>query len=166
MARRVIVKHCVLLCKLAVQKKSYPMYSALIHSHSGLRWILLILLVVTIFTAFGKRDGKVPLSAGDKKLSLFTLIATHLQAVIGLLLYYVSAKVEFSANTMSSPTFRFFTVEHTLMMLIAIVLITMGNRHAKAGNAKKLFSFYLIALIIILAAIPWPFRTALGAGWM
>src|SRR5688572_24943852 len=142
------------------------MYSALIHSHSGLRWILLILLVASIFTAFGKRDGKVPLSAGDKKLSLFTLIATHLQAVIGLLLYYVSAKVEFSSNTMSSPTFRFFTVEHTLMMLIAIVLITIGNRHAKAGNAKKLFTFYLIALIIILVSIPWPFRTALGAGWM
>ena len=142
------------------------MYSALVHSHSGLRWILLILLVATIFSAFGKRNGTVALTAGDKKLSLFTLIATHLQAVIGLLLYYVSAKVEFSANTMSSPTFRFFTMEHTVMMLIAIILITIGNRHAKAGNAKKLFNFYLIALIIILIAIPWPFRAALGGSWM
>ncbi len=141
------------------------MYSALTHSHSGLRWILLVLLVLTIFSVFGKRNGKVPFADGDKKLSLFTLIAAHLQAVIGLGLYFMSTKVEFSGNTMSNPVFRFFTMEHTLMMLIAIILITLGYGHAKKGNAKKVFTFYLIALIIILAAIPWPFRE-LGAGWM
>lgn len=142
------------------------MYSALLHSHSGLRWILLILLVATIFSVIGKRNGTTPLSAQDKKLSLFTLIATHLQAVLGLGLYAMSPKVAFTADTMSNSTFRFFTMEHTLMMLIAIILITMGNAQAKKGNAKKLFTFFVIALIIILAAIPWPFRTALGAGWM
>ena len=142
------------------------MYPALTHSHSGLRWILLILLVATIFSTFGKRDGKVPFSAGDKKLSLFTLIAAHLQAVLGLGLYFMSTKVEFSSTTMSSPLHRFYTMEHTLMMLIAIILITLGYGHAKKANAKKVFTFYLIALIIILIAIPWPFRTALGAGWM
>jgi hypothetical protein len=141
------------------------MYSALIHSHSGLRWILLILLVLTIISVFGKRNGKVPFTAGDKKLSLFTLIATHLQAVLGLGLYFMSSKVEFSANTMSNSVFRFFTMEHTLMMLIAIILITVGYGHAKKGNAKGVFTYYLIALILILAAIPWPFR-ALGSGWM
>ena len=141
------------------------MYSALIHSHSGLRWILLILLVATIFSVSGKRDGKVPLTAQDKKLSLFTLIATHLQAVLGLGLYFISAKVDFSANTMSSPTFRFYTMEHTVMMLVAIILITLGNGKAKKGNAKGVFLYYLIALVIILVAIPWPFRSALGAGW-
>ena len=74
------------------------MYSALIHSHSGLRWILLILLVATIFTVAGKRDGKTPLTAQDKKLSLFTLIATHLQAVLGLGLYFMSQKVAFAGD--------------------------------------------------------------------
>lgn len=142
------------------------MYSALTHSHSGLRWILLILLILTIFSVFGKRNGQTPFSEGDRKLSLFTLIAAHLQAVIGLGLYFMSVKVEFSSNTMSNGVFRFFTVEHTLMMLIAIILITLGYGHAKKGNAKRVFTFYLIALLIILAAIPWPFREALGAGWM
>jgi hypothetical protein len=141
------------------------MYSALTHSHSGLRWILLILLVLTIISVFSKRSGKVPFTAGDKKLSLFTLIATHLQAVLGLGLYFMSTKVEFSGNTMSNPVFRFFTMEHTLMMLIAIILITVGYGHAKKANAKGVFTYYLIALILILAAIPWPFRE-LGAGWM
>jgi hypothetical protein len=141
------------------------MYSALTHSHSGLRWILLILLVLTIIRVFGKRSGKVPFTEGDKKLALFTLIATHLQAVLGLGLYFMSTKVEFSGNTMSNPVFRFYTMEHTLMMLIAIILITVGYGHAKKANAKGVFTYYLIALLLILAAIPWPFR-GLGAGWM
>ena len=141
------------------------MYSALTHSHSGLRWILLVLLVLTIISVFGKRSGKVPFTEGDKKLALFTLIATHLQAVLGLGLYFMSTKVEFSGNTMSNPVFRFFTMEHTLMMLIAIILITLGYGHAKKGNAKGVFTYFLIALVLILAAIPWPFRE-LGAGWM
>ncbi len=141
------------------------MYPALTHSHSGLRWILLILLILTIVSVFGKRNGQTPFTEGDRKLSLFTLIAAHLQAVLGLGLYFMSVKVEFSSNTMSNSVFRFFTVEHTVMMLIAIILITLGYGHAKKGNAKRVFLFYLIALLVILVAIPWPFRE-LGAGWM
>jgi hypothetical protein len=76
----------------------------------------------------------------------------------------MSPKVEFSSGTMSNSVFRFFTVEHTVMMLIAIILVTLANRWAKQGNVKKVFWHYFIALIIILAAIPWPFRE-LGAGW-
>ena len=94
------------------------------------------------------------------------MIAAHLQAVLGLGLYFMSTKVDFSSTTMSSPVHRFFTMEHTLMMLIAIILITVGYGHAKKANAKKVFTYYLIALIVILIAIPWPFRTALSAGWM
>lgn len=142
------------------------MQSALLHSHSGLRWILLILLIATVFSTFGKRNGKTPFTPQDRKMSLFTLIAAHLQAVLGLGLYFMSTKVDFSSTTMSSPIHRFFTMEHTLMMLIAIILITLGYGGAKKGNAKKVNTYYLIALVIILLAIPWPFRTALNAGWM
>jgi uncharacterized membrane protein len=60
---------------------------------------------------------------------------------------------------------RFFTMEHTVMMLIAVVLITIGHRQAKIGNLKKQFWYYIIALIVIIAAIPWPFRAMLGSGW-
>ena len=110
-------------------------------------------------------NNKQAFTEQDRKLSLFTLIATHLQAILGLALYFISAKVQFSGSTMSSSVLRFFTVEHVVMMLIAVILITMGNRHAKTGNAKKVFWFMFIALIIILAAIPWPFRAGLGGQW-
>jgi multisubunit Na+/H+ antiporter MnhB subunit len=57
-------------------------------------------------------------------------------------------------------------MEHTVMMLIAIVLITLGYGHAKKGNFKGVFWYYLIGLIVMLAAVPWPFREALGGSWM
>ena len=136
----------------------------LLHLHSGLRWIVLLLLIINVFNALGFMGGK-PVTAQAKKLSLFGLIATHLQVVIGLIVYFFSQKVRFDSTTMSDPVARFFTMEHTLMMLIAVILITLGHRQTKAGNGKKMFWMYFIALLVIIAAIPWPFRTMLGGSW-
>jgi len=141
------------------------MYQALLHAHSGLRWIVLILLLINVLNAFGGYAGKKIVGAGDKKLSLFGLISMHTQVLLGLALYAMSPKVQFSANTMSNSMLRFFTMEHTVMMLIAVILVTIGHRATKSGSFKKEFWYYFSALLIILAAIPWPFRTILGAGW-
>lgn len=139
------------------------MYPALLHTHSGLRWIVLLLIIACVVVAAGAMSK--PLSASAKKMSFFALIATHIQTVIGLVLYFISPKVQFSGETMSDSALRFYTMEHILMMLIAVILVTIANRHAKAGSGKKMFWYYFIALVIILAAIPWPFRTALGGAW-
>ncbi len=141
------------------------MYQALLHTHSGLRWIVLLLIIINVINAAGSLTRNKAFTAKDKKLSLFALISTHTQAVIGIILYMMSPKVEFSSETMSNSMLRFFTMEHTLMMLIAITLVTIGNRMAKTGNGKRVFWYYFIALLVILAAIPWPFREALGSGW-
>jgi len=145
------------------------MHGILIHAHSGFRWIVLILLVVAIFNAFTKwRSGK-SFTEGDRKINLFTMIATHIQLLIGAILYFTSEKVVFSGEAMKSSVNRFFTAEHLLMMLIAIVLITLGNIRSKkaVGDSKKFriaFTFFLIALLVLLAGIPWPFRD-LGTAW-
>jgi hypothetical protein len=65
---------------------------------------------------------------------------------------------------MSDKLYRFYTVEHIVGMLIAIVLITLGHAQGKKLNHGKVFSYYLAALILILLSIPWPFRN-LGAAW-
>lgn len=141
------------------------MYQILHHAHSGLRWVVLLLIIINIVNAIGGLTGNKIYTAKDKKLSFYALISTHIQVLIGLALYFMSPKVQFSENTMSNSLLRFFTLEHTLMMLIAIVLVTIGNRMAKAGRVKAVFWYYFIALVIILAAIPWPFREELGSGW-
>jgi hypothetical protein len=141
------------------------MYSVLVHIHSGLRWILLILIIVNVLNALGGYGGNKKVGEGDRKLSLIALICTHTQVVLGLALYAISPKVQFSASTMGNTMLRFFTMEHTVMMLIAVILITIGHRMVKMGSFKKEFWYYLIALVVILAASPWPFRAMLGGTW-
>ena len=141
--------------------------SGLTHAHSGLRYVVLALLLAAIFKAFGQKNTY---TEGDRKLNLFTLIATHTQILIGLTLYFMSEKVQFIGETMSDAFLRFFAVEHVFGMVLAAVLITVGHsKSKKAGDAtsknKKIALFYTLALVLILASIPWPFREALGGKW-
>ncbi|UFH56750.1 cytochrome B [Spirosoma sp. KNUC1025] len=143
------------------------MYSGLVHAHSGLRWIALILLLAAVATAISRWQGRSRFTDGNRKLYLFTLISVHTQLVLGLLLLFISPKVNFSM--LSEKLYRFYSVEHTTGMLLAIVLITIGYSRSKRSNldtAKhRLVSiFYGLGLIVILASIPWPSRIP-GAGW-
>jgi hypothetical protein len=135
--------------------------------HSYLRWILLILLLASIFKALSGLNGRKTLTAGDKKIWLFTMITAHITLLIGLILLFVGrigfTNIPEGVSVMKDATYRFYLVEHPLMMLIAIVFITIGRGQAKksipdAVKYKKAFWFFLLALILILAAIPWPGR--------
>lgn len=144
------------------------MYTGLLAAHSGLRWIVLLLLLITIFNAFSKKS-KGNFSEGDRKLALFTMISVHIQFTIGLILYFVSPMVVFSGAAMSNSIQRFYLVEHSVLMIISVALITIGHSKSKKATSgtqkfKHISLFYLIALILILAAIPWPFRIP-TAGW-
>jgi hypothetical protein len=139
------------------------MINGITHAHSGWRWIVLVLLVSAIFYAFANKNKY------HQKINLFALIATHVQLILGLLLFFISPKVQFSEGFMKNPILRFYTVEHTVLMLLAILLITLGYAKAKrASNIgianKNIRLYYGLGLILILISIPWPFRN-LGAGW-
>jgi mannose/fructose/N-acetylgalactosamine-specific phosphotransferase system component IIC len=106
--------------------------------------------------------GGKPVTPQAKKYSLFGLIFTHLQVVVGLIVYFFSQKVRFDSTTMSDPLARFFTMEHTVMMLIAVILITIGHRQTKAGNGRKMFWFYFIALLVIIACYSMAIQSCIG----
>jgi len=134
------------------------MYQVLQPSHFFLRYGVLALLVVVIITSLMGWLGKKPFTGTNNKLSLFLLIATHLQFLLGLLLYFVSPFVQFNSSTMKDATTRYWTVEHVSMMIIAVVLITVARSTSKKmtedeSKHKRLFIFNTIALLIILAAI-------------
>ncbi len=137
------------------------MKDLLIHAHSGLRWVVLALLIITLVQALRERN-----TGSNGKTALFTLIAAHLQFLLGLALYALSDFVQFHGAVMKDKLLRFYTVEHAFMMLIAIILITIGYSKTKRSDnpGKTLLTFYGIALLLILLAIPWPFR-GLNAGW-
>lgn len=139
------------------------------HAHSGLRWVVLLLLIVAIANALMKwRSGKT-YTDGDRKITLFTMIGAHVQLILGLILYFISPAVKFNEYTMSDKVLRFYSVEHLTIMILAIALITIGYSQAKkkveaAQKFRATFIYYLIGLLLILAGIPWPFRFP-GAGW-
>lgn len=101
-----------------------------------------------------------------------TVVLAHIQTLIGLVLYFfLSPKVHFEAAAMKSTFQRFYLVEHISMMLIAVIILTIvwvrGKKQLESGKgAKNMFGWFVVALVIILAAIPWPFREALGGGWI
>ncbi|WP_128548499.1 cytochrome B [Larkinella soli] len=151
------------------------LYNILVHAHSGLRWIVLLLLLAAVITSFRKWQAKDDYTSGDNKLYLFTLIATHTQVLLGLILYFISPKVPIFGSDidfgtiMKETLYRFYTVEHITGMLIAAVLITIGrSRSRRMGGAtqkhRTVFTFFALGLLIILVSIPWPFRIP-GAGW-
>lgn len=134
------------------------MYKLLIQAHSYNRYIVLILLVAVIVKALSGWLGKKPFDNGDNKVSLFLFIFTHIQLLLGLILYFVSPAVQFGADTMKVKEIRYWTVEHIFGMLIAIVLITVARTTMKKMTSaeakhKRLFIFNLIALVIIIAVI-------------
>ncbi len=143
------------------------MLNGLIHAHSGLRWVVLVLLVATTFMSLLKWRSNAPYTQGNRKLNLFAMIFMHIQLLLGIALFFMSGRVDFSQ--MKDAMFRFFSVEHTVMMLIAIALVTIGHSKSKkatedARKFKTIFIFYGLALVLVLVAIPWPFR-GWGNGW-
>ena len=134
------------------------MYHTLLLSHSLLRYFILIALVAVIIKSLMGMMNKESFGKWDNKISLYLLIFTHLQLIVGLILYFVSPLVKFSGETMSDKIGRYWTVEHIFGMLIAVVLITIARISIKRMTSdqakfKRLFVFNLIALLIIAVVI-------------
>lgn len=145
------------------------MYSTLFGLHSGLRYIVLLLLAVALLLALIGLFGKKPYSETNRKVNLFAMIFTHTQFLVGLILYFFSPLVNYSnmAEAMKDTTTRYWTVEHSVMMLFSIVLITIGHsRSKKAKDAvnkhRSIALYYGLAVLVILVAIYQSGRPILG----
>jgi hypothetical protein len=140
------------------------LYSILLPLHSILRWVVLILAVVTIARALTGWLGKKPWTALDNRLSSFFTMGFDIQILIGLILYFISPLMQAAfrnfGGAMSNPDLRFFAVEHIFMMILALGVAHAGrtlSRKAKDAFKKHRNAalFYILAILIVLAAIPW-----------
>ena len=133
--------------------------------HSYLAYVTLVLLFFAVANALiGWTSNRMFTMGRDLRLSLFTLIICHIQLLIGLLLYFLSpsgfyAISEFGVGELT-PAARLLALEHPLINIIAVVLITIGwSRHKKFLDGKPKFKsiaiFYGLGLVLILSRIPW-----------
>ena len=133
------------------------MYEFIQKAHSGVAYLALLLLVIAVLNSLIGHFSKKEFTKTDRKIALFGLIGTHTQLLIGLVLYFVSP-LGFLA--LGDKDLRLTSLEHPLINIIAIVLITIGwSKHKKLtmSNSKfKTFSiFYGLGLLLILSRIPW-----------
>ena len=128
------------------------------HLHSGFRYIVFVLLLIAIIQSLLGWINRKPYTETNRKINLFTLISAHTQLLIGIVLYFLSPYVQFNSDTMKNDTIRYYTVEHWVMMLVAIILITVGYSRSKKiimpeSKHRTVAIFDLIALFIIIGAI-------------
>jgi len=136
------------------------MYGFIQKFHSGWAYIALLLLVIAVVNAFIGLTSKKEFTAKDRKIAIFGLIGTHTQLLIGLILYFVSPLGFTSLGQMSDKLLRLTSLEHPLINLIAITLITIGwSKHKKLTTSESKFKtfsiFYGLGLLLILSRIPW-----------
>ena len=132
--------------------------------HSYWAFFVLFILVAVIINAFiGRYMGK-EFSTKDLRISLFGLIFSHIQLLIGLILYFVSPWfdqwAEIGIGVMKDTQTRLYLVEHPLINILAIFLITMGwSMHKRQSESSKKFLriilFYSLGLLLLLSGIPW-----------
>jgi len=142
------------------------MYETLQFIHSYWAYLTLLIIVLATLNALKGLFSKGEFKHNDFRISLFALIVTHIQIILGLFLYIYSPnamgaiKSSGMASVMKDAALRFSSVEHPLMMVIAVILITIGySKHKKKEDSnakfKTLAIFYTIALLLVLSRIPW-----------
>lgn len=133
------------------------MLTGLLHLHSMMRWVILVLLVITIVKALLGRYKEDANFDSQAKLGLFTMISLHIQLLVGIGLLVTGHWAEYTLEGLK----RFIMMEHTTMMILAVILGTLGHSLSKratdvGAKYKKQLIFFGLSLVIILAMIPWP----------
>lgn len=141
------------------------MYSTVYFIHSWWAYLVIIVLVIASVNSLIGFFSKKEYGANDFRISLFTLIVSHIQLLIGIVLYFVAPYFQaFSeagmGGVMKDSTLRLYLVEHPVIMILAVVFVTMGySKHKKKLTSnpkfKTLAIFYTLALILVLSRIPW-----------
>jgi hypothetical protein len=137
--------------------------------HSLLRWALLILMIVVVFKSWMGWKQKKEFTKQDGLFSLLLMIVADSQLLLGTILYMISDMMKGirmnykMGEIMKDATMRFWVIEHVTAMVLAIVLIHIGRILSKKATTdeakhKALFIWTMIALVVVLFTIPWPFR--------
>jgi len=142
------------------------MYPALIFLHSLFRWLVVISLAYAIYRAFRGYVTRRPFSKTDNAVRHWTATIAHVQLLIGMTLYTQSPVIQYFWKHFRTAgrelEMSFYGLIHIFIMLTAIALLTVGSALAKRKPTdqerfRTMFTWFLIAFILIFIAIPWPF---------
>jgi hypothetical protein len=139
-------------------------------SHNLLRWAVMLFGLWTLFSAISGVISRRNYTVSDGRSNFFFMLSCDIQLLLGLILYFVNSwfdRLKDLGNNMKEANTRFFTMEHALLMIIAWILVHVGRVSVKRATTasskhKRSLLFFGLAILLILAAIPWPFREAIA----
>lgn len=150
-------------------------YSLLLALHSFTRWLVLAGLLFTLYRAYRGWLRNKPFTSFDNTVTHTSATIAQIQLLLGISLYFISPLVAYFIQHFKEAVhereMRFFGMEHSLMMLVAITLITVGSVFAKRKTTDKqkfktLAVWYTLALVVILTNVPWPFSPLVSRPWL
>ena len=137
----------------------------LLSFHNLLRWVVLAAALMAIVVAMSGWSGAKPAGATLRRYTIIFVIAMDLEFLVGLLLYFGASPITRAALTNMSAAMkqqepRFFTVEHTLLMFLAVVCAHVGGALSRKGRTDRAkyrgaAIAFIISLLLILGGIPW-----------
>ena len=143
------------------------MHSFFLVAHSALRWVLLFGLIAVVVAAVRGWRASKPYETTDRKRVAAVVGVAHLQVLIGLIVYgvtgpWITMLQENARQVMSTRALRFFAVEHSFSMIVAVVILQIGVIRAKRAEGdgvgwRRLAIASGLSLLIIVGSIPWPF---------
>jgi hypothetical protein len=141
--------------------------------HNILRWFILLFGLWTVFTAISGLISKRTFTPSDNRSSFLFTLSMDLQLLVGLGLYFSGVwfdRLKHLGDNMKDANLRFFTMEHELFMILAWILVHVGRAGVKKAltspaKFKRSLIFFGITLLLILIAMPWPFREAVARPW-
>jgi hypothetical protein len=150
------------------------MYPTLIVLHSWFRWLVLLSLVYSIYRGWrGWSTGRA-FTRTDDLIRHNTATIGHIQLLLGLWLYSISPLIDYFLKHYSEAVhqreIRFFGMEHSLVMFLAITVLTIGSMRAKrqstdAQKFKTMAVWNGITLLLILSSVPWAFSPLVSRPW-
>lgn len=128
--------------------------------------MVLISLTLSTLRAYRGWYSKERFTSADNSVRHWTATIAHVQLALGVWLYSISPIIHYFLSNYKTAVaqreIRFFGMEHSLMMLTAVVVISIGSAKAKRkqldqAKFKTIAIWFTVGLLIILANIPWPF---------
>jgi len=142
------------------------MYQTLTFLHSTFRWLVLLSLLYSIFRSYKGYFSEKEFSKTDNSVRYWTATIAHIQLILGIMLYSQSPIIKYFWKNFNeareSFDLLFFGLIHIFLMLFSIILITIGSSVSKRKTSDKekfkvMLIYFIIALVVIFIAIPWPF---------
>ena len=128
---------------------------------------MLLMMLYAIYSAVKSFFGGRKFSKTDEKLRKYVMIFAHIQLIMGIWLYLASPMIhDFWGNfkvAVHIKAMRFFAMEHSVMMILSIAVITIGailtkRMKTEDHKVKMQLVWLVVALAMILVSIPWEFN--------